>query len=89
MKIGNKDLILRGATIGGVFGLIFGLFIIINKKIYIFKWFYQQLFDLNTFITGCYQECYYMYIVYIIVNCLLFTLIGALIGFIINKRTKK
>lgn len=55
---------------------------------YLFKLFYQPLFELNTFITGCSQECFHMYFVDIIVTCTLFTLIGTIIGHILIKQKK-
>ncbi len=71
--------------IGGIIGLALSIILIINQKLYLIKWFYQPLFKLNTFITGCSQECFFMYLLFPIIFTFLFILIGLLIAFIINK----
>ena len=89
MKNIRNNLILSGGLIGGVVGLIISFFIFSVKQGYRFKWLIQPIFDLNTLITGCYKECYYIYLVYLFIFIFISSLIGVFIGFLIKLKKSK
>jgi hypothetical protein len=78
----------KGALIGGIIGGACGLLLFFSDlpfKSELIKDFFNFIFQLNSFITGCEIHCYYMYVVYLGITMLFCSLIGFLLGLVVKK----
>lgn len=80
----NKLIFIYG-FIGGVVGLLIGS-LPFTRYAHNFRWFAVPVGYLYALITGCHEEaCWPVFFVYLVVSIFIFTLIGILFGFLINK----